>query len=95
MRAFYQDLLAEAGIERFELPTAAPCPARRGGGGIAFLLNFAAEACKVNLSGVDALSGERLETVELEGHGVRVLKRLKEGSPSKGTGLDEKRRRRQ
>lgn len=80
MRAFYQDLLAEAGIERFELPYGCSLALRgEGEEEYAFLLNFAAEACKVNLSGVDALSGERLEAVELEGHGVRVLKQLKRG----------------
>ena len=67
-------------IERFELPYGCSLALRgEGEEEYAFLLNFAAEACKVNLSGVDALSGERLETVELEGHGVRVLKQLKRG----------------
>ena len=78
--SYDMDLLAEAGIERFELPYGCSLALRgEGEEEYAFLLNFAAEACKVNLSGVDALSGERLETVELEGHGVRVLKQLKRG----------------
>ncbi len=75
MRAFYTDLADETGLEKHELPYGCSIALRGDEKEMyAFLLNFAAEGCKVEISGQDALTGEKLECVELPGHGSKVLK---------------------
>jgi beta-galactosidase len=75
---FYRKLLSELNIETKALPYGCTAVTRSDGEeSYLFLLNFAAEPCQVDATGEDALTGEKLNSVALPGHGFAILKQEK------------------